>query len=254
MKMFNPDPKIELINIPGHFPCVVIDDFLLNPESFVEFASASRGLFNRDENGYYPGVEMSMPDEYSRQLGDFFMRHVAPHLGAGNILDLYSRMSMVTLQPDELKPSQRICHRDRLVSDPALSAVASVLYLFRNAEFGGTSFYVPKISLEELAGLQPKWWAMPDVEFSKAIGSEPAYMISSNPYFELVCTVPAAWNRIIFYEGTIFHSGHITVPGQLNSDPLRGRLTINSFFLCNRAGMAKSSNFENYPISKAVAV
>jgi hypothetical protein len=44
--------------------------------------------------------------------------------------------------------------------------------------------------------------------------------------------VPAAFNRAVFYDGSLFHSSHITAPHKLNADPTRGRLTLNGFFLC----------------------
>jgi hypothetical protein len=39
---------------------------------------------------------------------------------------------------------------------------------------------------------------------------------------------------LIFYSGTVFHSGHITAPERLCDDPRRGRLTLNGFFTCRR--------------------
>ena len=59
-------------------------------------------------------------------------------------------------------------------------------------------------------------------------------MTASNAYFERIATVPAAWNRLIFYDGGLFHSAHIEQPALLASDPTRGRLTLNGFFTCRR--------------------
>jgi len=47
--------------------------------------------------------------------------------------------------------------------------------------------------------------------------------------------VPARWNRMIFYAGTIFHSGEIAHPQLLTDDPRTGRLTLNGFFTCRRS-------------------
>jgi hypothetical protein len=60
-------------------------------------------------------------------------------------------------------------------------------------------------------------------------------MTASNAFFEKVATVPARWNRMIFYTGTIFHSGEIVHPQLLSDDPRTGRLTLNGFFTCRRS-------------------
>jgi hypothetical protein len=59
-------------------------------------------------------------------------------------------------------------------------------------------------------------------------------MAGSNAYFERIAQVPATWNRAIFYDGGLFHSADVDQPVLLSSDPLRGRLTLNSFFTCSR--------------------
>lgn len=236
--MFNPRPIIQLIPIAGHHPCVVIDDFLLDPQALVEIAVRFRGSFTMAPHNAYPGLELPTSESYSRRLNDFFMQHVRHLLGARLTLDLFSRLSMVTLRADELSPHQRICHRDRLSTDPQVCFGASVLYLFHDARLGGTSFFVPKIPISEIDHLLSEWKNISNADFSKLVGTEPAYMTTSNDYFELVRTVPAAWNRVIFYDGSIFHSGHITAPEKMCADPSRGRLTINSFFTCRRSTVA----------------
>ena len=43
-------------------------------------------------------------------------------------------------------------------------------------------------------------------------------------------TVAPRYNRAIFYNGQLFHSGHITAPELMVDDPTSGRLTVNAFF------------------------
>lgn len=151
---------------------------------------------------------------------------------------MYSRLSIVTAQPDELGPYQRICHRDRFTRDPDQCFAASVLYLFENSQLGGTSFFQPKISDEEINALfspQSPWHHMSPVEVSTALGTPTGYSTTSNNYFDLLLTVPAAFNRVIFYDGSIFHTGHITQPELLVANPRQGRLTLNGFFTCRRS-------------------
>jgi hypothetical protein len=71
--------------------------------------------------------------------------------------------------------------------------------------------------------------------FNRRYGLLPGYMVDSNEYFERVASVPAKWNRMIVYNGATFHSAEIPQADRLTADPLRGRLTLNSFFTCSRA-------------------
>ncbi len=237
--MFNPRPRIQLIPIPGHRPCVVVDDFMQDPQSLVDYALENRERFSMALPNTFPGLELPMPEAFSARLNDFFIQHVRGLLGARRTESLYSRLSMATLQPHELGVFQRICHTDRLTTNPTQCFAASVLYLFRDPNLGGTSFYAPKMSVAETHRLyyaaNSPWCDMSNEEFTGMLGTAPAYQTASNDYFELLCTIPAAWNRAIFYDGCIFHSGHITAPQLLEADPLRGRLSLNGFFTCRRA-------------------
>jgi hypothetical protein len=236
--MFNPDCRIELVPIPGHLPCVVVDDFLEAPELLVQGAMELRSQFRMAQHNAFPGLEYRMPDAFSARINEFFIQHVKRHLGARRVLELYSRLSMVTLQPEDLSPFQRLCHRDKFTNDPVHCFAASVLYLFKDPAMGGTSFYRPKLddaSLLRMYAMDSEWRSMSRETCTERLGCPPAYLTSSNDYFELIATVPAAWNRAIFYDGTIFHTGHLTVPQLLSDDPMRGRLTLNSFLTCRSA-------------------
>jgi hypothetical protein len=236
--MFNPNCRIELLPIPGHLPCVVVDEFLASPDLLLRGAVERRTEFRMAQHNAFPGLEYRMPDAFSARINEFFIQHVKRHLGVRRVLELYSRLSMVTLKPEELSPFQRLCHRDKFNDDPAQCFAASVLYLFKNPAMGGTSFYHPKLDEAALGRMYARgseWGSMPQEACNERLGSGPAYLASSNDYFELITTVPAAWNRAIFYDGTIFHSSHITAPQLLSDDPTQGRLTLNSFLTCRSA-------------------
>ncbi|GAH33624.1 unnamed protein product, partial [marine sediment metagenome] len=53
-------------------------------------------------------------------------------------------------------------------------------------------------------------------------------------WFVHIGRVAAKWNRIVFYDGSMLHSGDIFAPDRLSADPLRGRLTLNGFFTSRR--------------------
>jgi len=236
--MFNPQPRIQLVPIPGHLPCVVIDDFLLDPDVLVADAVKYRDGFAHAPHNAFPGLEMRMPDGFSARLDEFFMQHIRSRLGARRTSQMFSRLSMVSLAPDRLRPLQRVCHHDNYASSPEQCFPASVLYLFKDQELGGTSFYRPRQPVAETYDLFDVWANMADEDFTRLIKAEPAYLTASNDYFELVATVPAAYNRAIFYDGGIFHNSHITHPELLTNDPSTGRLTLNGFWICRKAAGA----------------
>jgi hypothetical protein len=239
--VFNPRPSIQYIPIAEQQVCAVIDDFLLEPQKMVDFAQAQREQFINDPDNYFPGPELYLSRDTSISLDQFFMQHVRSALGARRNIGVSCRLSMATLPVHQLHPLQRLCHRDAEVFPPGESMGASVLYLFKDATLGGTSFYKPKKSLDEIRQLLQLANTVSNEELTSLINTEPAYMNASNDYFELVRTIPAAWNRAIFYSGTVFHAAQIDRAELLSSDPAIGRLTMNGFFKYRLASASKGS-------------
>jgi hypothetical protein len=206
----------------------------IEPQRMVAAAVERRAAFAAAPVNCYPGIEQPMTPEFDQQLQAFFATHLMAAFDGAAALGLATRMSLVTLAPEQLMPQQRICHRDARDCRPGEGAVASVMYLFDDARMGGTSFYRPLRHPDEIDFLMHQARMMDNDGFSKVIGAEPAYYNGDARYFEKVCTVPAAWNRAIFYDATIFHSGQIDAPELLDADPARGRLTINAFLRYRR--------------------
>jgi Family of unknown function (DUF6445) len=232
--VFNPKPRIERLALSGGQAAWVIDDVLLDPEALVEMAVRGRHHFEPAPHNAYPGLEWRMPAEVSDPLNDFFMLHIRSLLQARRTLSMYSRLSIVTLQPAQLRPLQRLCHRDRFGVEPDQTVAACTLYLFKDQVLGGTSFFVPKQSLNATETLIRQWNLMDDLTFTETIGQAPGYLTANNAHFELVRAVPAAFNRAVFYDGSHFHSSHIEQPALLADNPACGRLTLNGFFVCRR--------------------
>ncbi len=227
--MFNPRPAVRRVPICAGETCVVVDDFLLDPHAMVARAQAERGQFAQAP-GFYPGPERDLGPAVAQQLEQFFNQHVRAALGARRTLAAASRLSLASCPVERLAPLQRLCHRDAVGLGAAEGAGAMVAYLFQDARLGGTSFFVPKRPLDEIAAMMRMARGMDSAAFTAFLGQAPAYPIGSNSWFEHVAEVPAAWNRAVFYNGTVFHSGHITAPELLDADPARGRLTMNGFF------------------------
>jgi len=145
-----------------------------------------------------------------------------------------ARYSIVTYPADELQPLQMLCHRDDPVGSPHYSVVGAVLYLFHDASLGGTSFYEPARPHAEIDRLFGAARTMSAADFTAAHGIARTYMTGSNGYFTRIAAVAAKWNRLIFYDASILHSGDIAAPERLSADPATGRLTINFFFSSRR--------------------
>lgn len=206
----------------------------MDPQRWVDYALFEKQAFAPATANAYPGIELYLPDFLASKLGDFFRTHVRDQLGAKRVLAMHSRLSIATHQVAQLSPIQWLCHRDRLGADVSQCVAASVLYLFHDINLGGTSFYAPRkdpLSTETLmrcAASQSKQ------EFVTNFDVQPGYLVDSNAYFLKLCEIPAKWNRLIFYDGSLFHSSTIRSPQLLSDDPRTGRLTLNGFFTCRR--------------------
>lgn len=232
--LFNPAATLRLVPIGPGAHCVVIDDVLARPDEVARWAAQQH--FREPEGYPYPGLVAAAPAAVSALLTDHFGRHVRGLLGGRRTLDGALRASLVTVPPHELEPRQWLCHRDRVADDPAaLLFAASVLYLFRDPTLGGTSFYRPRLPQDQMNRLLADSQLLDAEAFGARYGLQPGYMSGSNAWFEQVASVPAAWNRAIYYDGGIFHSADIGQPGALSRDPQRGRLTLNGFYTCRRA-------------------
>ncbi|HET7062826.1 MAG TPA: DUF6445 family protein [Rudaea sp.] len=230
---FNPRPRIERVPLSGGQSCFVVDDALLDPERLAAFAARQREAFQPVDFNAYPGVLLPTP-QVSVVLDEFFRQHVRRLFDARRVLHMHSRLALVTVPPHTLSARQALCHRDSVGLDPQHSIQASVLYLFKDASMGGTSFYQPTVTEREVALLFHDASTLPEEAFAQKYMLEPGYMIDSNRYFTKVASVPAKWNRLIFYDGSLLHSGDIRAPERLSADPSVGRLTLNGFFTCRR--------------------
>lgn len=232
--MFNPDPVIETIRVGGRPLCHVIDNALREPERWVDVAAANRQAFRESSRNAFPGPELTLPDEAIASLDAFFSRHLRQRFDVRRTLGRTARLSLAVRQPAELHPQQWMCHVDRLETGQGRLAVASVLYLFDDETLGGTGFYRPLRPFDEVMRMKQDANELSPAEFSARHGLQPGYMTASNAWFEKIASVPARWNRLIFYSGTVFHSGDIAAPERLRDDPRTGRLTLNGFFTCRR--------------------
>jgi hypothetical protein len=232
---FNPAAQLERVDLDGQAVCFVLDHALLDPERLLEFAVAEQARFQQAALNAYPGSEMPMPAAFSAGLEQVFNSRVRSLLGGRRTLRTISRLSMITTAPADLEPRQRICRRDRAWIEPAYALAASVLYLFHDPVLGGTGFYRPLRSDQEIAQLERDSSALDRAAFD---ASHPEiaqdFMRESNAWFQRLGGVAAAWNRMVFYDARLFHNEEVGPPARMMADPSQGRLTLNGFFTCSR--------------------
>jgi hypothetical protein len=230
---FNPTPRISVVPITRDHDCVVIDDALSDPEGLVRWAAAQP--FGPPRDYPYPGLVLDAPAAITQQVADHFALRARARLQARRTLGVVARLSMVTVPAAELDPIQWQCHCDRLAVEPdKVLFAAMVLYLFRDPALGGTSFYRPLHSAAQTERMIADSSTLSAAEFGARYGLRAGYMNGSNAYFERTASVPAAWNRMIYYDGGLYHSADVADAPRLSADPHAGRLTLNGFFTCRR--------------------
>ena len=104
---------------------------------------------------------------------------------------------------------------------------------FDTPDLGGTDFYRSCLSASDTDQLVADSQRLDAERFSARYGITPGYMTPERaaPYFEHVAYVPAAWNRMICYDGGLFHSARVALT---HGTPTACRLTLNGFYTCTR--------------------
>ena len=229
----NPDAEIQVHQISGESHCVIVDDFLRDPETLVEFASTNAEKFELQQIGY-PGVLCDVARTAMSEVQRFIRSHMSRQFSflKGDIRTT-TYLSMATRQPDELAPLQRLCHSDPRERMDRRN-YAALVYLFGDEALGGTGFYRWKEQkrIEEATALElaKPGSSLPLLqEHFEMYREAPKYMCGSNQVAELLLDVPARFNRFVFYSGDIPHSAHIPQPDLLSADFSKGRLTLNCF-------------------------
>jgi hypothetical protein len=232
--VFNPNLRVDTVKLENGNVCYIVDDALAEPEAAVRYAIERREQFVPGEDGGYPGLTLALPSSLAPAILSFFSTYMRPRFDARRLMHGMCRYSIVTLPASELRPTQMICHRDEPVGNKQYSVAAAVLYLFRDQNFGGTSFYETARPASHSAQLFGDSRIMSSAEFAAAYGLPRTYLTASNAYFTRIGSVAPRWNRMVFYDASILHSGDIFTLERLTSDPATGRLTLNFFYSSRR--------------------
>ena len=230
----NPEAQVLRQEIGPGIQCVIVEDFLENPEEVVEFAALRAQDFTPPGKGNYPGLLLRMDGNVMTDVYLYIRSRMSRAFSfMRGDMTLWTYLSLATLRTGELSHRQRLCHTDPC-SDPRRTCFAALVYLFGDDRLGGTGFFRWKDEglmrsvraaerNEPEGGLKKLREQIPD--FRHPAG----YMTDSNEIAELVRTIPARFNRMVFYPGTVPHGAAITEPERLSTNVRQGRLTLNVF-------------------------
>lgn len=215
----------------GEHQAIIMDDFLVDPHRMLEIAgrSAYAPYPNLESRKGYPRIRSEAPAEYSQTIAELLVPLRQTNFGVPETLPMRRSMcafSLTMLPPQELGPLQCTPHFDA----SAPHHMARLLYLC-DGRHGGTGFY-----RHNATGLQQINEAMReaylDTYYEEINAQRPAqrYFDNSDAQFTLLGMIPAKFNRMVIYRGSLLHSACIKPAISLNSDPRAGRLTVNSFY------------------------
>jgi tryptophan halogenase len=230
----NPNARLDVVELVGGAKVYVVDDFVQDPDALVALTGSMAGQFKTIAGHPYPGPQLEMPASMEAELEAFFRQRCAQPLQAGAPLGMLGRFARVTQDAGTLDGRQRICHRDDSGLVEGEMIAASVHYLFKDEQLGGTVFFRSLMSDADTARLRHDANTLDASAFGDKYGIPPGYMTESNRYFEVIGRVPAKWNRAVFYDGAIFHSGDIRWADPAAYRSGLGRLTVNGFFKSRR--------------------
>lgn len=221
---------IQCVDIAGH-QALIIDDFLEQPEVLLQIAAKSQfepypGI--AQQKGY-PGIRAQAPEDYSQVLTEFLEPVMKQFFAIPEELGLRKSIcafSLTTTPATELGPLQRTPHFD--ASTPHHMAV--LLYLC-DEKHGGTGFYRHNATgLQQINADNREHYLDVYYEEINARRPDQRYFDDSSAEFTFLGMIPAKFNRLVIYHGSLLHSACINPAISLSSNPLQGRLTLNSFF------------------------
>jgi hypothetical protein len=209
-------------------PLVVIDEFALNLQSYVD--ECIRSLwFDIDRTSAYPGIRAKLN-----------RGHVIPTIKVILVL-LYKAykipkylkpklqsafFSLVTKQPSELELLQRVPH-----FDSNRHRYLAVTHYLDAGSHGGTGLFRHRpTGFENVGEDRVNRYISAGQEYLERNG-EPAraYFTASDKHYELYEVIDYRPNRLVVYPGSLLHSGLIDPLTDISSNPSGGRLTANIF-------------------------
>ncbi len=215
----------------GEHQAIIMDDFLVDPHQMLELATRSTFVPypNLERKKGYPGVRAEAPADYSHSMAELLVPLIQTNFGVPDELPMRKSMcafSLTTMPPSELGPLQCTPHFD--ASTP--NHMAILLYLC-DGRHGGTGFYRHNATgLQQITEATREHYL--DTYYGEINAKRPTqrYFDDSDAQFTLLGMIPAKFNRMVVYRGSLLHSACINPGLSLSADPRVGRLTVNSFY------------------------
>lgn len=226
MTALSPQVTVNKIGQIGA-PLVIIDDF---SGRATDLLRAGYEADYEEPGAGYPGVRAWHPPDYLDIRRDLMMQIVGRVFGlTQSIRCEMSCFSLVTTPPTDLVPLQRIPHYDRSSN----GKVIGIMHYLLGKESGGTAFYRHRrTGLELISDEMIPAYERAIEEDNAELGLPPKqYCYGDSDRYELIGEVESRPDRLILYPGRMLHSGVISQPDALSSDPRKGRLTINMFLV-----------------------
>lgn len=217
---------------------VVIEDVLADAQHAVDIA---RNLvpFAPERTTAYPGLRHQLTPDQTEGAGYVraVLAAVAPVVcrmyGAPSFDIVEASFSIVTQRPADLTPRQRSPHFDSF--DPNHVAILHHLHRLPGT---GTAFYrhrrtgFEKASEARRPALEVAW-AQDQAEYGDP---KEAFAGSSDGRYEQIFAVEGRFNRLLIYQGALFHSGQVPPDFAFDPNPATGRLTGTIFLKITPAG------------------
>lgn len=223
-------PDIQSVEIGDHL-AIIMDDFLVDTDHLLEVATRSSfaPYPNLMSKKGYPGIRAEAPTNYSHSIAELLVPLIQTNFGVPEDLPMRKSMcafSLTTMPPIELGPLQCTPHFD--ASTP--NHMAILLYLC-DGRHGGTGFYRHNATgLQQITEDTREHYL--DTYYAEINAKRPAqrYFDDSDAQFTLLGLIPAKFNRMVVYRGSLLHSACVNPAISLSADPRVGRLTVNSFY------------------------
>ena len=208
-------------------PIIVVDDFLENPSCLLTNVG-KLDHFVASTGDYYPGVKKELGHCGYREALEGFSQQLLEKFQFGKTMRGKPHsccFAIITTVEEKLLPIQCIPHFDT----PDGRQIAVVHYL-HNDLHGGTSFYRHRQTAYESIDVDRR------LIYQKTLGRQASteglpelnYIDGDTNLFERIGSVKAKFNRAIFYQSSVLHSGNINL-AKLNPTSISGvRLTVTS--------------------------
>lgn len=202
---------------------VLIDGFVPDPHALRDDAAM---LAYAPMGVHYPGIRAVVPPVVARRLTASVAPLAREAFGAAALDVAEAFYSLVTTDPIDLAPIQRIPHFDGVEPE----RLALLLYLNPDAP-GGTAFYRHRSTGFETvtAPRLPAYRAALEGELARTGLPDPAYIEGDTALFEQVLRIEGRFNRAILYRGNRLHCAWLPEGTPFVAEPSSGRLTLNLF-------------------------